>query len=106
MDTDSFEQIVLDEATIGDTAKFIKENDVVDVLTYNGEPIDVELPPSVNLTVAQTDPGLRGDTATGGTKPATLETGMVVNVPLFVNTGDMIKVDTRKIGRASCRERV
>ena len=95
MDTDSFEQILLDEGSVGDAIRYIKENDVVDVLTYNGEPIDVELPPSVNLTVAQTDPGLRGDTATGGTKPATLETGMVVNVPLFVNTGDMIKVDTR-----------
>jgi len=95
MDTDTFEQLALDEATVGDVVKYIKENDVVDVLTYNGEPIDMELPSAVNLTVAQTDPGLRGDTATGGTKPATLETGLVVSVPLFVNTGDLVKVDTR-----------
>ncbi len=95
MDTETFEQIALDEGSVGDVIKFVKENDVVDVLTYDGEPIDVELPPAVNLRVAQTDPGLRGDTATGGTKPATLETGLVVNVPLFVNTGDMIKVDIR-----------
>ena len=95
MDTDTFEQIALDESTVGDAMKYVKENDVIDVLSYNGEPIDVELPPAVNLAVAQTDPGLRGDTATGGTKPATLETGLVVNVPLFVNTGDVVKVDTR-----------
>lgn len=95
MDTETFEQIALDESTVGDVVKYIKENDVVDVLTYNGEPIDMELPPAVNLTVAQTDPGLKGDTATGGTKPATLETGLVVTVPLFVNTGDVLKVDTR-----------
>jgi len=95
MDTDTFEQLALDETTIGDIVKYIKENDVVDVLTYDGEPIDMELPSAVNLAVAQTDPGLRGDTATGGTKPATLETGLVVSVPLFVNTGDVVKVDTR-----------
>ena len=95
MDTESFEQLVLDESTIGGVIRFIKENDVVDVLTFNGEPIDVELPAAVNLAVAQTDPGLKGDTATGGTKPATLETGLVVNVPLFVNVGDVVKVDTR-----------
>ena len=95
MDTDTFEQLALDETTIGDVVKYIKENDVVDVLTYDGEPIDMELPSAVNLAVAQTDPGLRGDTATGGTKPATLETGLVVSVPLFVNTGDVVKVDTR-----------
>ena len=95
MDTDTFEQIALDEAAVGDVVRYIKENDVVDVLTYDGEPIDIELPPAVNLAVEQTDPGLRGDTATGGTKPATLETGLVVTVPLFVNTGDVVKVDTR-----------
>jgi len=95
MDTDSFEQIALDASTVGDLAKYMRENDVVDLLTYNGEPIDIELPTSVNLTVAQTDPGLKGDTASGATKPATLETGLVVNVPLFVNEGDVLKVDTR-----------
>lgn len=95
MDTESFDQIVLDAASLGDAGRFIRENDVVDLLTYNGEPIDVELPPAVLLSVAETDPGLKGDTASGATKPATLETGLVVNVPLFVNIGDTLKVDTR-----------
>ena len=95
MDTETFDQLVLDERAVGDAIKFLKENDVVDLLTYNGEPIDLELPTAVNLTVAETDPGLRGDTASGATKPARLETGLVVSVPLFVNIGDTLKVDTR-----------
>lgn len=95
MDTDSFEQIILDEVTVGDAAKFFKEQDVIDLLTYNGEPIDIELPTSVTLTITQTDPGYKGDTATGGNKPATLETGLVVNVPLFLSEGDRVKIDTR-----------
>jgi len=95
MDTETFDQLVLDARTMGDTARFVKENDVVDLLTYDGEPIDIELPTAVNLRVAETDPGLKGDTASGATKPATLETGLVVNVPLFVSVGDTLKVDTR-----------
>jgi len=95
MDTDTFEQIELDESSVGDVAKYLKENDVVDLMTYNGEPIDIELPTSVTLSVVRTDPGFKGDTATGGTKPATMETGLVVSVPLFVNEGDRLKVDTR-----------
>ena len=95
MDTETFDQIVLDAAAVGDSARFIRENDIVDLLTYQGEPLDVELPPAVNLTVTDTDPGLKGDTASGATKPATLETGHVVSVPLFVNVGDTLKVDTR-----------
>jgi elongation factor P len=95
MDTDSFDQIILDAAAIGDSARFIRENDVVDLLTFQGEPLDVELPPAVNLAVTETDPGLKGDTASGATKPATLETGLVVSVPLFINVGDTLKVDTR-----------
>jgi elongation factor P len=95
MDTESFDQIALDASTVGDLAKYMRENDVVDLLTYNGEPIDIELPTSVVLTVEQTDPGLKGDTASGATKPATMETGLVVNVPLFVNVGDQLKIDTR-----------
>lgn len=95
MDTDSFDQIVLDASTMGDTARFIRENDVVDLLTYQDEPLDIELPPAVNLTVTDSDPGLKGDTASGATKPATLETGLVVNVPLFINVGDTLKIDTR-----------
>jgi len=95
MDTDTFDQMALDATALGETVKYIRENDVVDVLTYNDEPIDVELPTSVNLRIEQTDPGFKGDTATGGTKPATMETGLVVSVPLFVNPGDLIKIDTR-----------
>lgn len=95
MDLDSFDQFVLDETIVGQVVKFIKENESVDLLTYNDEPIDLELPTSVNLTVVETDPGLKGDTASGGTKPATLETGLVVSVPLFINVGDTLKVDTR-----------
>jgi elongation factor P len=95
MDTETFDQIQLSVATIGDAASYLKENDVIDVLTYEDEPIDIELPTSVVLTVSQTDPGFKGDTATGGNKPATLETGLTVNVPLFISEGDNIKVDTR-----------
>ena len=95
MDTDTFDQILLDKVTVEDALPFMKENDVIDLLTYNGEAIDVELPTSVILEVTQTDPGFKGDTATGGNKPATLETGLVVNVPLFVSEGEKLKIDTR-----------
>lgn len=95
MDTESFEQIMLDRAAVEEAAPYMKENDVIDLLTYNGEPIDVELPTSVVLQVVQTDPGFKGDTATGGTKPARLETGLTVNVPLFISEGDNLKIDTR-----------
>ncbi len=95
MDTETYDQILLPETAMGDARKYVKENEVVDLLTYNDEPIDIELPVAVNLTVAQTDPGLKGDTASGGTKPATMETGVVVSVPLFINEGDVLKIDTR-----------
>lgn len=95
MDTDTFEQFILDRSAVQEAEPYMKENDVIDLLTYNGEPIDVELPTSVTLTVTQTDPGFKGDTATGGNKPATLETGLTVNVPLFINEGDQLKIDTR-----------
>ena len=95
MDTESFDQIALSRQAVGDAIRFIKENDVVDLLVYDEEPIDIELPTSVNLVVEASDPGLKGDTASGATKPAPLETGLVVNVPLFVNPGDVLKVDTR-----------
>jgi elongation factor P len=95
MDIDSFEQFSLDRETLADAINYIKENDVIDLLAFDGQPIDVEIPITVQLAVTRTDPGLRGDTATGGTKPATLETGVVVNVPLFVNEGDVLKIDTR-----------
>ena len=95
MDTETYDQILLDASTVAEAAPYMRENDVIDLLTYNGEPIDVELPTSVTLAVRQTDPGFKGDTATGGSKPATLETGLTVNVPLFISEGDKIKVDTR-----------
>lgn len=95
MDLDTFEQFMLDAATLGDALKYLKEEDTIDLLTHEGQPIDIEIPITVNLLVTQTDPGYKGDTATGGTKPATLETGIVVSVPLFVTEGETIKVDTR-----------
>lgn len=95
MDTETFDQVHLMESSIGDAANYMKENDVIDLLTHEDEPIDIELPTSVVLTVTQTDPGFKGDTATGGNKPATLETGLVVSVPLFISEGDQVKVDTR-----------
>ena len=104
MDTESFEQFALNESTVSEAMKYLKENDVCDLLTYNGEPIDIELPVSVILEVAETDPGLKGDTASGGTKPATMETGVVVSVPLFINIGDRLRINTRSgeyIERAS-----
>lgn len=95
MDTSTYEQIVLTDETLGDSKKDLKENMVIGIQMYEGAPIGVDLPNSVELTVVETDPGLRGDTVSGGTKPATLETGAVVQVPLFINMGDVIRVDTR-----------
>lgn len=95
MDVDTFEQYPLNAETLGDTVNYLVENEVIDLLTYQDQPVDVEAPITVNLEVTQTDPGIKGDTATGGTKPATLQTGVTVNVPLFINIGDMVKVDTR-----------
>jgi len=95
MDQESFEQIGLREDVLGDALKYLKENMIIGVQFYQGTPIGVELPNFVELTIVKTDPGLRGDTATGGTKPATLETGAVVQVPLFVQEGERIRVDTR-----------
>lgn len=98
MDIDSFEQFALSRDTLGEALNYIRENDTIDVLTYQGEPIDIEIPITVQLEVTQTDPGFKGDTATGGTKPAVLETGVTVTVPLFVSEGDVIKIDTRTNG--------
>jgi elongation factor P len=95
MDTETFEQIPLSTSQLGDTKKFLKENMVVKILNYKGEPLTVEISTFVELVVAQTDPGFKGDTASGGSKPATLETGAMVRVPFHINTGDVIRVDTR-----------
>lgn len=95
MDPDNFEQKAADAAAVEDCAKWLKEEDVCVVTLYNGAPLSVMPPNFVELEVAETDPGLKGDTATGGVKPATLSTGAVVRVPLFVNIGDTLKIDTR-----------
>lgn len=95
MNTETFDQVMLRDDQLGDVKYYIREGDTVDILTYNGEPIDLEIPPSVVLEVTNTEPGIKGDTATGGTKQAMTETGLRVLVPLFVNTGDRVKVDTR-----------
>lgn len=95
MDIDSFDQFSLAKDILADAVHYMKENDTIDLLTYQGSPLDVELPVTVNLKVSQTDPGHKGDTATGGSKPAVLESGLTVNVPLFINEEDIVKVDTR-----------
>jgi elongation factor P len=95
MDTSSYEQMAIPEPTVADALRWTRPNDEVDVLFIDGSPSDLQLPASVELEVTQTEPGLRGDTASGGgTKPATLETGAAVQVPLFVNVGDRVKVQT------------
>jgi len=95
MDQDSFEQLPLSKAQVADALPFLKEGNSVEVAKYKDEIISVDVPITVELEVTRTDPGFKGDTATGGNKPATLETGLTVNVPLFINEGDVIKVDTR-----------
>ena len=95
MDTESFEQIEIDRKRLGDVLNYLKESSTVEVSSYKDEIVDIELPVAVELKVIATEPGFKGDTATGGNKPATLETGFTVQVPLFINEGDIIKVDTR-----------
>ena len=95
MDQESFEQMPLNQEQLGDALKFVKENMVVKVLSYKGNVFGIEPPTFVELVVTETEPGFKGDTTTGATKPATLETGATINVPLFVNQEDTIRVDTR-----------
>lgn len=95
MDTETYEQFFLSEDQLGDARKYLKEEMVVTIVYHRGSPLAVEVPTFVELTVAETDPGVRGDTASGGSKPATLETGAVIQVPLFINVGDRLRVDTR-----------
>ncbi len=95
MDTETYDQISLSAEEVGDARDFLKENTDVDILFIDGSPVTVELPTFMELAITKTDPGIRGDTASGGSKPATLESGAVVQVPLFLNEGDIVKVDTR-----------
>jgi elongation factor P len=95
MDTETFEQLTLPSSKMGDAPKYLKENMNVEIQLYQNDVIGIQLPNTVELEVKETDPTFKGDTATGGTKPATLETGVVVNVPFFVVIGDVIQVDTR-----------
>lgn len=95
MNVETYDQIALNEEAIGDALKFVKENEMVKVCSHNGNVFAVEPPLFVELEVTDTEPGFKGDTATGATKPATVETGAVVYVPLFVETGDRLKIDTR-----------
>ena len=95
MNVETYDQIALNEEAIGDALKFVKENEMVKVCSYNGNVFAVEPPLFVELEITDTEPGFKGDTATGATKPAVVETGATVYVPLFVNQGDKIKIDTR-----------
>ena len=95
MNVESYDQVALNSDTIGDALKFVKENEMCKVCSYNGNVFSVEPPLFVELEITETEPGFKGDTATGATKPAIVETGASVQVPLFVSQGDKIKIDTR-----------
>jgi elongation factor P len=95
MDSETYEQYGFNENQVGEAARFLREQEEVTILFYKGKTIGVELPTTVELEVTETEPGVRGDTVTGGSKPAKLETGAAISVPLFIDTGDKIKVDTR-----------
>ena len=95
MDLETFEQSELTKEVLGSALNFIKENNKIAIQIYDGRIIGLDLPVAVELTVVETDPGIRGDTATGGTKPATMDTGYIVKVPLFINVGDVLRIDTR-----------
>lgn len=103
MNTETFEQIALTPPIFKEPSQFIKENDVVKVLFYGKEAVDIEIPPHVNLEIVETEPGIKGDTVTGATKSAVLETGLTIQVPLFLNVGDAVRIDTRS---ASYVERI
>jgi elongation factor P len=104
MDADTYDQTPIPSATVGDAANYLLDNAEAVVAVHDGVPLFIELPTSVELLISHTDPGLQGDRSTGGTKPATLETGGTIQVPLFVSTGEKVKVDTRDgryLGRVS-----
>jgi elongation factor P len=95
MDVENYEQSPINKSTVGNSLKFVKENEVVKILSFKGKVFGIDAPTFVELEVIETDPGFKGDTATGATKPAKVETGATVKVPLFVEQGDVIKIDTR-----------
>ena len=95
MDMETYEQMPLNESQLSDNFKFVKENEMVKIVSYKGNVFSVEPPTFVELAVTETEPGVRGDTATNVTKPATLETGAVIKVPIFINEGDLLRIDTR-----------
>jgi elongation factor P len=95
MDTDTYDQLTIPAATVGDAAHYLLEGQMAQISTHEGVPLIVELPAAVVLEIAETEPGLQGDRSTGGTKPAKLETGYQIQVPLFIKTGEKVKVDTR-----------
>jgi len=95
MDNESFDQTPIDADLLGDAINYLKEGMNLEMLSYKEEPVGVELPVAIGLEVSETGPGFKGDTATAGSKPATLETGIVIQVPMFINNGDIVKVDTR-----------
>ena len=95
MDPESFEQIPIPEEEVGDTLKFVKENERCKILSHQGKVFGIEAPLFVELEITETEPGFAGNTAQGATKPATVETGATINVPLFINQGEIVKIDTR-----------
>jgi elongation factor P len=95
MDTSTFDEVRMREDLVGENAQYLKENLLLSIHVDRGEPVVIELPVFVDLTIAKSEPGIRGDTASGGSKPATLETGMVIQVPLFVEEGEVVRIDTR-----------
>lgn len=95
MDNETYDQVFIDENTVGESASFLKEDTEVSVLFFKGKPVEIVLPIFVELMVASTEPGVKGDTASGGSKPAVLDTSYVINVPLFIQEGDILKIDTR-----------
>ncbi len=95
MDNETYEQLTISRGQLGNDVKYLKENMTIGVLLFEEKIFGIELPYSVELTVAQTEPGIKGDTASGGSKPATMETGLVVQVPFFINVGDVLRIDTR-----------
>ncbi len=95
MDTESYDQLPLNDEVVGDAKNYLLENQVATVAMHEGNPLYIDLPASVELEITYTEPGLQGDRSTGGTKPATVETGLTIQVPLFISTGEKVKVDTR-----------